>query len=112
MDQPDGNPFLNIKLLIDTALRHGAHAVHPGYGYLSENSPFADAVRAAGLIYVGPSSAAINTLGDKKQAKEYLSKHETSVPLIPGFTGSSTGVSAEELRTESVLESVFESGAL
>ena len=101
VDQPDGNPFLNIDLLVGLARDSHADAVHPGYGYLSENAQFADAVRAAGIIYIGPPSAAINTLGDKREAKEYLAKHEPSVPLIPGFTGSSNGVSADDLHRES-----------
>lgn len=88
INQPAGNPFLNIQLLIDTALSAGVEAIHPGYGYLSENAQFADAVREAGLIFVGPSSFAMSTLGDKRQAKEYLAKNEPSVPLIPGWTGS------------------------
>ncbi|KAH7274765.1 carbamoyl-phosphate synthase L chain, ATP binding domain-containing protein [Fusarium solani] len=100
MDNSDGNPFLNIQLLVDIALNAGADAIHPGYGYLSENSRFADAVRAAGLIFIGPSSSAINTLGDKREAKEYLSQHEPSVPLIPGFTGSSSGIQLEDLQVQ------------
>lgn len=83
------NPFLNIKLLIDTALSVGAQAIHPGYGYLSENASFADAVRQAGLIFIGPSSEAMSTLGDKRTSKEYLALHAAEVPLIPGFSGSS-----------------------
>lgn len=63
---------------------------------------FADAVRAAGIIYVGPDSVAISTLGDKRQAKEYLSKHEPSVPLIPGFTGPSNGIQLKDLEEQSV----------
>ncbi|KAJ3522184.1 hypothetical protein NM208_g12969 [Fusarium decemcellulare] len=100
MDNPEGNPFLNIPLLVDIALNAGADAIHPGYGYLSENSRFADAVRAAGMIFIGPSSSAINTLGDKREAKEYLEKHEPSVPLIPGFTGSSQGIQREDLEKQ------------
>ncbi|RSL93694.1 hypothetical protein CEP52_013102 [Fusarium oligoseptatum] len=100
MDNTEGNPFLNIQLLVDIALNAGADAIHPGYGYLSENSRFADAVRAAGMIFIGPSSSAINTLGDKREAKEYLSQHEPSVPLIPGFTGSSSGIQLEDLQVQ------------
>ncbi|KAJ4252782.1 hypothetical protein NW762_010688 [Fusarium torreyae] len=101
MDQPSGNPFLNVQLLIKTAINTKADAIHPGYGYLSENASFADAVRASGIIFLGPSSSAINTLGDKRQAKEYLQKNEPTVPLIPGYTGSSErGIRAEELDRE------------
>ncbi|KAM0425451.1 hypothetical protein ACHAPT_009240 [Fusarium lateritium] len=100
MDNPEGNPFLNIQLLVDITLNAGADAIHPGYGYLSENSRFADAVRAAGIIFIGPSSSAINTLGDKREAKEYLGQHEPSVPLIPGYTGSSKGIQLEDLQVQ------------
>ncbi|KAH7016766.1 carbamoyl-phosphate synthase L chain, ATP binding domain-containing protein [Ilyonectria destructans] len=103
IDQPAGNPFLNIPLLVETAANANADAVHPGYGYLSENAGFADAVRAAGIIFIGPSSSAITTLGDKREAKEYLAKHEPTVPLIPGYTGSSTGIQLEDLERESEL---------
>ena len=52
------------------------------------------------MIFIGPSSSAINTLGDKREAKEYLSQHEPSVPLIPGFTGSSSGIQLEDLQVQ------------
>lgn len=101
VDQPAGNPFLNISLLVETAVRAGADAIHPGYGYLSENAKFADAVREAGIIFIGPTSTAINTLGDKREAKDYLAEHEPSIPLIPGFTGSSQGIQLADLERES-----------
>lgn len=88
----DGNPFLNVKHLVDTAVAARADAVHPGYGYLSENGEFADAVREAGIIFVGPSSKAIGTLGDKRRSKEYLREHASDIPLVPGFVGSSQSV--------------------
>ncbi|KAI1846885.1 hypothetical protein JX265_004855 [Neoarthrinium moseri] len=84
-----GNPFLDIDLLVKTALDAAADAIHPGYGYLSENAGFADRVRQAGLIFIGPSSSAMSTLGDKRRSKEYLSEKAPHVPLIPGFKGSS-----------------------
>lgn len=83
------NPFLDIDVIIQTALATGAQAIHPGYGYLSENAAFADRTRQAGLIFVGPSGAAMSALGDKRLAKEYLQKHAPDVPLIPGFSGKS-----------------------
>lgn len=66
--------------------------MHPGYGYLSENADFADQVRQAGLIFIGPSAQAMSTLGDKRSSKEYLLKHAEEVPLVPGFSGSSQDV--------------------
>ncbi|PYH40466.1 uncharacterized protein BP01DRAFT_377830 [Aspergillus saccharolyticus JOP 1030-1] len=83
------NPFLNIPLLIRTALATQSDAIHPGYGYLSENAAFATAVRDAGLIFLGPSTTALTSLGDKRAAKSYLRTHAPSVPLIPGFVGTS-----------------------
>ncbi|EXJ77042.1 hypothetical protein A1O3_10200 [Capronia epimyces CBS 606.96] len=97
-----GNPFLNIKLLVDVALSVRADAVHPGYGYLSENAGFADAVRNAGLIFIGPSAQAMSTLGDKRSSKDYLRQHEPSVPLIPGFTGSSQNIADLEAAAEEI----------
>ncbi|KAL2842670.1 carbamoyl-phosphate synthase L chain, ATP binding domain-containing protein [Aspergillus pseudodeflectus] len=90
------NPFLNVDLLVQTAVSVGADAVHPGYGYLSENATFADRVRDAGLIFIGPGTKAMLTLGDKRAAKDFLLEHAPDVPLIPGYRGSSQD--PEELR--------------
>lgn len=92
MEEHTLNPFLNMELLVKTALAVGSHAIHPGYGYLSENPAFADCVRAHGMIFVGPSSSAMSMLGDKRRSKEYLAAKAPHVPLIPGFTGSSLEV--------------------
>lgn len=99
IDQTGGNPFLNIKTLVQTGLACKAEAIHPGYGYLSENAHFADAVRAAGMIFIGPTSQAMLTLGDKRQAKEYLREHEPSIPLIPGYSGP-LSVDTDELERQ------------
>ncbi|GAB1217469.1 hypothetical protein ATERTT37_006708 [Aspergillus terreus] len=82
------NPFLNADLLVQTAVSAGVQAIHPGYGYLSENAEFADRVREAGLIFIGPSARAMSTLGDKRSSKDYLREHAPDVPLVPGFAGS------------------------
>ncbi len=102
INQTDGNPFLNVKLLVDIARSKDVDAIHPGYGYLSENKAFADAVRQAGIIFIGPSSEAMSTLGDKRNSKEYLRKNAPSVPLIPGFTGSSQEVKELEEAAETI----------
>jgi len=81
------NPHIDIEVLLKTAIEANADAVHPGYGYLSENSEFSRRVRAAGLIFVGPGPEAIAALGDKRQAKELLTKHAPKIPLIPGYSG-------------------------
>lgn len=85
-----------------TALDAGADAIHPGYGYLSESPAFSDAVKQAGLVFIGPSAASMSTLGDKRSAKAYLREHEPRVPLIPGFAGAGQAVSDFEAAAESI----------
>ncbi|MFL6127288.1 biotin carboxylase N-terminal domain-containing protein, partial [Actinophytocola sp.] len=74
--------YLNIEKLIDAAKRAGADAVHPGYGFLSENADFAQAVLDAGLTWVGPSPQAIRDLGDKVTARHIATR--AGAPLVPG----------------------------
>jgi 3-methylcrotonyl-CoA carboxylase alpha subunit len=77
--------YLNIPRIIEAARASGAAAIHPGYGFLSENANFADAVVAAGLIFVGPPGRAMRAMGSKAAAKALM---ETSgVPLLPGYHG-------------------------
>ena len=78
--------YLRIDKLIAAARAAGADAVHPGYGFLSENADFAQAVVDAGLIWVGPSAAAIHALGNKSRAKELALSR--GVPCLPGYNGS------------------------
>ncbi|KAF2035284.1 hypothetical protein EK21DRAFT_107408 [Setomelanomma holmii] len=89
LEDSSTNPFLDIDLLVRKAKGADADAIHPGYGYLSENPDFADRVREAGIIFLGPSSLAMSTLGNKRTSKDYLSKNAPEVPLIPGFSGTS-----------------------
>lgn len=77
--------YLNVEKLLDVAARAGADAVHPGYGFLSENADFAQAVQDAGLIWIGPSPAAIRSLGNKVTAREIAVK--VGAPLVPGSDG-------------------------
>jgi acetyl-CoA/propionyl-CoA carboxylase biotin carboxyl carrier protein len=74
--------YLNIEKLIDVAARAGAGAVHPGYGFLSENAEFAQAVLDAGLTWIGPSPQAIRDLGDKVTARHIATR--AGAPLVPG----------------------------
>src|SRR5580692_6530134 len=75
--------YLRPELIIDAAGRTGADAVHPGYGFLSENADFAEACAAAGLTFVGPPPAAIRSMGSKTSAKQLMAR--AGVPVLPGI---------------------------
>jgi 3-methylcrotonyl-CoA carboxylase alpha subunit len=83
---PATESYLNQAVILEAAKRSNAAAIHPGYGFLAENPDFAQAVLDAGLIWVGPSPAAMRALGDKAHAKA-LAEHN-GVPVLPGFHGS------------------------
>lgn len=77
--------YLNIAAILDAAKASGAEAVHPGYGFLSENPAFVEAVEAAGLVFIGPSANAIRAMGLKDAAKALMEK--AGVPVVPGYHG-------------------------
>lgn len=77
--------YLNIKSNIQGALAAGADAIHPGFGFLSENADFAQACEDSGLIFIGPSPASIRILGDKISCKKLAQK--AGLPLVPGYEG-------------------------
>ncbi|KAG2439506.1 hypothetical protein HXX76_004860 [Chlamydomonas incerta] len=77
--------YLRGDAILDAARRSGADAIHPGYGFLSENAAFAEACAAAGLAFVGPPAAAIRAMGDKSRAKEIM--QAAGVPVVPGYHG-------------------------
>lgn len=83
--------YLNINANIQGALAGGADALHPGFGFLSENADFAEAVQKAGLVFVGPSPESIRQLGDKVRCKELAVK--AGLPLVPGYQGEDQSVS-------------------
>ncbi len=78
--------YLRPEAILDAASRSGAQAIHPGYGFLSENADFADAVAAAGMAFIGPSGATMRKMGSKAGAKDLM--HAAGVPVVPGYTGA------------------------
>src|SRR5439155_678434 len=81
---PAAESYLNGGKLIDTAQATGCQAIHPGYGFLSERAPFAEAVAQAGLSFVGPPAAAIRAMGDKTEARRRM--QAAGVPIVPAST--------------------------
>ena len=77
--------YLRGDAIIAAAKKTGAQAIHPGYGFLSENADFADAVAAAGMVFIGPSGASMRKMGSKAGAKELMAA--AGVPVVPGYTG-------------------------
>jgi 3-methylcrotonyl-CoA carboxylase alpha subunit len=77
--------YLNIERVIEAARQSGAEAVHPGYGFLSENAEFAQACADAGLVFVGPTAAMMTAMGSKSGSKALMEK--AGVPLVPGYHG-------------------------
>jgi 3-methylcrotonyl-CoA carboxylase alpha subunit len=89
---PARESYLVGEKIIDVARRTGAEAIHPGYGFLSENAGFAEACAEAGIVFIGPPPAAIRAMGSKSAAKTLMER--AGVPLVPGYHGE-----AQDLRT-------------
>jgi acetyl/propionyl-CoA carboxylase alpha subunit len=81
--------YLDVAALVRAARESGAEAVHPGFGFLAENADFADAVEAAGLVFIGPTGAQIRAMGDKREARRLAAK--AGVPIVPGAEGADAG---------------------
>jgi 3-methylcrotonyl-CoA carboxylase alpha subunit len=77
--------YLRGDRILAVAIASGAEAIHPGYGFLSENADFADAVEAAGLVFIGPKAASMRKMGSKAGAKDLM--QSAGVPVVPGYTG-------------------------
>ncbi|MGY0634522.1 acetyl/propionyl/methylcrotonyl-CoA carboxylase subunit alpha [Luteimonas sp. A478] len=88
---PIGGPrpqdsYLRADAILEVARRSGAQAIHPGYGFLSENADFAEAVEAAGIAFIGPRAASMRKLGSKAGAKDLM--QAAGVPVVPGYAGA------------------------
>ena len=86
--------YLNIDRILQAAQRAGADAIHPGYGFLSENAAFAAACAAAGIAFIGPPAGAIDAMGSKSAAKSRM--HDAGVPTLPGYHGDEQTADALE----------------
>src|SRR5207253_9668417 len=83
-DGPAAENYLHVKKILDVARRSGAEAIHPGYGFLAENAPFAQACEDAGVVFIGPPASAIEAMGSKTRARELMKA--AGVPIVPGTT--------------------------
>ena len=95
-----GESYLRGEAVIQAALDSGAQAIHPGYGFLSENADFAEAVAAAGLVFIGPRAESMRRMGSKAGAKQLMA--QAGVPVVPGYNGedqSLATLSREAART-------------
>ena len=98
---PTAESYLRIDRNVEGALKMGAQAIHPGFGFLSENADFAAACVAAGLVFIGPRAETIRALGDKISAKKLIEK--AKVPSVPGYMG-------DDQRLETLVEKAVEIG--
>src|ERR1700730_4513018 len=81
---PAAENYLSIEKILDVARRSGAQAIHPGYGFLAENAPFATACEQASVVFIGPPASAIEAMGSKTRARELM--RASGVPIVPGTT--------------------------
>ena len=97
---PARESYLKAERLIDVARRSGAQAIHPGYGFLSENAAFAQSCADAGIVFIGPSASAIAAMGSKSASKDIMGK--AGVPLVPGYHGESQEAALLAQEAESI----------
>ena len=85
-NSPVGESYLHQEKILQAIEKSGADAVHPGYGFLSENESFARALEAKGIVFIGPPASAIALMGSKRESK--LAMIEAGVPCVPGYQGN------------------------
>ena len=97
---PVGSSYLKIDNIIQAAKACGADAIHPGYGFLSENSAFAAACEESGICFIGPPAAAIELMGSKRQSK--LAVEKAGVPTVPGYDGADQSLETLSVEAERI----------
>ena len=97
---PSRDSYLRGDIIIEVARQTGAQAIHPGYGFLSENEDFAAACKKAGIVFIGPTPEAIESMGLKDRAKAIMSK--AGVPVVPGYLGEKQDVKTLKAEAEKI----------
>src|SRR6185295_3575970 len=97
---PGKDSYLNIERIIAAAKRTGADAIHPGYGFLSENGEFTEACAAAGITFIGPTADAIRKMGLKNTARRMMA--EAGVPIVPGYDGEDQSIETLSKNAEAI----------
>lgn len=97
---PSRESYLRGEFIVETALKAGAQAIHPGYGFLSENAEFAEQCAQAGICFIGPPPAAIRAMGSKSKAKEIM--EQAKVPLVPGYHGKNQDLKTLQTAAEKI----------
>ncbi len=92
--------YLCADVILDVAIRTGAEAIHPGYGFLSENAEFSEACQKAGITFIGPSADSIRSMGLKDKAKEIMS--EAGVPVVPGYQGADQAPKVLQVQADAI----------
>ncbi|GAB4496179.1 MAG: hypothetical protein OHK0052_05670 [Anaerolineales bacterium] len=92
--------YLNIPAILQAAQTSGAQAIHPGYGFLSENADFAQAVQNAGIVFIGPNPHAIRAMGSKAGARALM--HTAGVPIVPGYQGEDQSDETLQSRSQAI----------
>lgn len=99
-DSPSSESYLNISKIISLAMKVKADAIHPGYGFLSENEKFIRAVEAAGMIFIGPSADSAEMMGNKANARRLMEKY--NVPIVPGTVNPVTSIEEGKMAALSI----------